>query len=461
LVEGGGQPELARGCVRKRREPERTLLHELVRDNLRTFLAEREGPNLPRFVREEFERYLACGILSEGFARVHCDACGHDELVAFSCKRRGFCPSCNARRMHDTAAHLVERVFPQVPVRQWVLSLPRWARWLLARDSALASRALAITLRAIFSHHRRGAPASRCGAVTFVQRFGSALNLNVHFHCVLPDGVFVREGGPVRFLPATPPEDEELKVLLRRIVRRLQRLLRPRVPAHESDLEAIDREYAASVESLPRGQFIENAASKRHSAFLDGFSLHAGVHLHENNREGLSHLCGYGARGPLSLHRLSLLPDGRVLYKMKRPMAGGRLELVLTPVEFLRKLATLIPPPRKHSIRFHGIFAPNSSWRKEIVPAAAAAPAATAPKPAEEPATPTLPLPSRIPWAELFRRVFKADVLSCARCAGRMRVIAYLSDRESVSAILKHLELPTTGPPIAPARLPDSYFDAA
>jgi hypothetical protein len=132
LVEGGGQPELARGCVRKRREPERTLLHELVRENLRTFLAEREGPNLPRSVREEFERYLACGILSEGFARVHCDACGHDELVAFSCKRRGFCPSCNARRMHHTAAHLVERVFPRVPVRQWVLSLPRWARWLLA-----------------------------------------------------------------------------------------------------------------------------------------------------------------------------------------------------------------------------------------------------------------------------------------------------------------------------------------
>ena len=195
--------------MRKRREPERTLLHELVRDNLRTFLAERDGPDLPRFVREEFERYLACGILSEGFARVHCDTCGHDELVAFSCKRRGFCPSCNARRMHDTAAHLVERVFPQVPVRQWVLSLPRWARWLLARDPALASRALAITLRAIFGHYRRGVPESQCGAVTFVQRFGSALNLNVHFHCVLPDGIFVREGGSVRFLPARPPEDEE------------------------------------------------------------------------------------------------------------------------------------------------------------------------------------------------------------------------------------------------------------
>jgi hypothetical protein len=143
---------------------------------------------------------------------------------------------------------------------------------------------------------------------------------------------------------------------------------------------------------------------------------------------------------------------GRVLYKMKRPMAGGRLELVLTPVELLRKLATLIPPPRKHSIRFHGVFAPNSSWRKDIVPVVATAPVAGTPNPEEELATAKLPLPSRIPWAELFRRVFKADVLSCARCTGRMRVIAYLSDGESVSAVLKHLKLPTTGPPIAPAR---------
>ena len=110
-----------------------------MREHLATFLVEAEersptGLGLPRFVREEFERYLHCGILAHGFARVHCGACGHDLLVAFSCKNRGICPSCSARRMHDTAVHLTERVLPHVPVRQWVLSLPRWARWALARD---------------------------------------------------------------------------------------------------------------------------------------------------------------------------------------------------------------------------------------------------------------------------------------------------------------------------------------
>jgi hypothetical protein len=88
----------------RRREPERTLLHATVRAHWKTFLAEVEegcggGGSLPRFVVGEFERYLACGILANGFARVRCAACGDELLVALSCKGRGFCPSCTTRRM--------------------------------------------------------------------------------------------------------------------------------------------------------------------------------------------------------------------------------------------------------------------------------------------------------------------------------------------------------------------------
>ena len=155
------------------------MLHAVVREHLETFLEEarersEQGLGLPRFVAEEFKRYLECGVLANGFARVRCGDCGHDLLVAFSCKRRGVCPSCNTRRMHDTAAHLVDAVIPRVPVRQWVLSLPRWARWILARDAQLASHALAVVaLLAIFADYRRraramGEEAGRCGAVTFV-----------------------------------------------------------------------------------------------------------------------------------------------------------------------------------------------------------------------------------------------------------------------------------------------------
>jgi hypothetical protein len=96
-------------------------------------LAPDEFP-IPRYVERELRRFLECGILACGFARAHCDRCGHDFLVAFSCKGRGVCPSCTTRRMAETAAYLIEHVFPQVPVRQWVITFPKRLRFFLHRD---------------------------------------------------------------------------------------------------------------------------------------------------------------------------------------------------------------------------------------------------------------------------------------------------------------------------------------
>ena len=167
-------------------------------EGLETFLAStyrRERP-VPRFVERELRAFLDCGILAHGFLRVHCDACGRDRLVAFSCKGRGFCPTCGGRRMADTAAHLVDRVLPAVPVRQWVLTLPFALRYRMAYDAALTAAVLQLLVRAVFASLRRRARRRRvirdplCGAVTFVQRFGDALNLNVHFHLLALDGVY-------------------------------------------------------------------------------------------------------------------------------------------------------------------------------------------------------------------------------------------------------------------------------
>ncbi|WP_212794090.1 transposase zinc-binding domain-containing protein, partial [Acinetobacter baumannii] len=83
-----------------------------------------QGQSLPRYVQREFEDFLQCGRLEYGFLRVRCEDCHHERLVAFSCKRRGFCPSCGARRMVESAALLVDEVFPAEPIRQWVLSFP-------------------------------------------------------------------------------------------------------------------------------------------------------------------------------------------------------------------------------------------------------------------------------------------------------------------------------------------------
>ncbi len=170
----------------ERHLPEKTLLHEVVREQLESFLARarEQGAPVARFVDRELRAYLDCGVLARGFLRVHCDGCGHDRLVAFSCKGRGFCPSCGGRRMADSAAHLVEHVLPEVPVRQWVLTLPYPLRYRCAWNARLTSEVLRAFLRALFADQRRrarklhGVRRGHCGSVTFIQRFGSALNLN-------------------------------------------------------------------------------------------------------------------------------------------------------------------------------------------------------------------------------------------------------------------------------------------
>ncbi len=122
----------------RRRRPERTLLYRTVQTHFATWLAlRREGCDdddaVSGHVEREFRRYLACGILAHGFARARCGECGHDFLIAFSCKGRGVCPSCNTRRRVATAAHLADHVFPRLPVRHWVLAVPKRLRYFLHR----------------------------------------------------------------------------------------------------------------------------------------------------------------------------------------------------------------------------------------------------------------------------------------------------------------------------------------
>jgi hypothetical protein len=146
-------------------------------------------------VCKEFEAFLKCGLLEYGFLRVQCERCYQERQVAFSCKKRGFCPSCGARRMADSAALLVDHILPPVDIRQGVISFPFQLRFLFANYPALTSKILGIVTRLISTHliQKGGAKHStaRTGAVTFIQRFGSALNLNVYFHMLFIDGTYI------------------------------------------------------------------------------------------------------------------------------------------------------------------------------------------------------------------------------------------------------------------------------
>jgi len=372
-----------------RRRPEETVLYDVVREQLETFLCrarERDRP-LPRFVEREFRGYLECGILAHGFVRVRCDACGCDRLVAFSCKGRGFCPSCGGRRMADTAAHLVDRVLPEVAIRQWVLSVPFALRYRLAYDARLASDVLGLFVRAVFASLRRrarskwGVQRGQCGAVTFVQRFGSALNLNVHFHSLVLDGVYEEDPDGMRFHPLPPPDDMEIERVARQLARRLVRLLERRglgPEADASDADPLRAEqpllaalYAASVAGrvatgpragrgvLRRGDRIDvddlPLFQGERCASVAGVSLHANVAVPARDRRRLERLCRYAARPPLATERLSRMDDGRLLYRLKRRWRDGTTHMVFEPLELLEKLAALVPPPRFHLVRYHGL----------------------------------------------------------------------------------------------------------
>jgi len=207
----------------ERHRPERTLLYQLVEDYYRALKAHlaAQGSALPGYVEREFDEYLKCGRLEHGFLRVRCEICHAEHLVAFSCKRRGLCPSCGARRMArrlqdaggratqeakaESAALLVDEVFPAQPVRQWVLSFAYPLRFLFASRPAIMGQVLGIVYRCIATHLIKKAGFScataRTGAVTLIQRFGSALNLNIHFHMLFLDGVYVdgANGSSTRF----------------------------------------------------------------------------------------------------------------------------------------------------------------------------------------------------------------------------------------------------------------------
>jgi len=194
-----------------------------LRQNLESFLAyarEHYDGGLPRYVDAELRAYLKCGVFSHGFTRCHCDACGHDLLVAFSCKSRTVCPSCAGRRMANTAAAIVDRVLPDVPVRQYVLSLPYELRRLAAFKADVLTGLGRIFVDAVFASYRRratrrGGADGQCGAINFVQRFGS-MNLNVHFHVAALDGVFTRDAeAGVQFHAAPPPAREDLEAIVR------------------------------------------------------------------------------------------------------------------------------------------------------------------------------------------------------------------------------------------------------
>ena len=410
-----------------------------------------------------------------------------------------------------------------------VLTLPYPLRYRCAYDARITSDVLRAFIRALFAELRRRSRrhwdfrAEQCGAVTFIQRFGSAMNLNLHFHTLALDGAYtytLGRGQPPHFLPLPPPNANEVARVLAGTARRVRRLLEERAGDDENalarDEPLVTLLAAASLRARiatgphrgepwrrlgdrvePREADLDPEASGRVPQH-GGMSLHAKVAVPARDRRRLERLCRYVARPALAGDRLEERSEGTLALRLKTRWRDGTTHILMERSELIERLVPLIPPPRAHQVRYHGILAPGASQRDRVVPSEAVGGSADGSKgcrrectaPAAEESRGGAPAPGqpsgphgrgahlenqpddsegdrsvgeapahsdprdqarRMRWASLLQRVFEVDALRCPRCGSSMRLIAAIEDPTVARKILECLKLPARAPPLEPA----------
>jgi len=352
-------------------------------------------------------------------------------------------------------------------------NLPFPLRFLFANNPQALTAVLAVPQRAIstFVIRHSGltvASGARTGAVTLVQRFGSALNLNIHLHMLFLDGAYTFSGNQPTFHRARRPVGAELNDLLDTLSRRIVRVLERR-GLLIADLEHpyLDLEPDSSLNHLQAASINYRIAIGPHAgrkaltlysvppldempnnpllARLAEFSLHAATVCEAHQRSRLERLCRYITRPPIATQRLSIDGQGRVVYRYKQPFRDGSTHVVLEPLDFIARLAALVPRPRLNLTRFHGVFAPNFKHRKRIVPHSSRSRVDS-----DKPPTP-------MSWMQHLKRVFAIDIETCPHCGGTLRVIACIEDPPQIAKILGHIQRrealtgqETRGPPLEP-----------
>ena len=265
------------------------------------------------------------------------------------------------------------------------------------------------------------------GAVNVIQRFGSSLALNVHFHMLVLDGVYVAgaAGGGPRWVRVPAPRTEEVQervAVLGRVVEAWLARQGFGAEVDEDDSDGQGALLAAAVAGRVAHGKRAGAKVRRlrrlpgrpfrlppRCGESGGYNLHAGVVIAASERAGLERLCRYVLRPPLAMTRLHRRPDGLLVLTLRRSWSDGTTEFVFSELELMEKLAALVPPARKNRISYHGVLASNHRWRKQVVP--------NTPQPESRGLLrkDTPKLRSRWhPWADLLWRVFEVDGFACA-----------------------------------------------
>jgi hypothetical protein len=393
--------------------------------------------------------------------------------------------------MAQTAAHLIECVIPWAPTRQWVVSVPIPLRYWMSSSRDLMAQ-VHTTIRTTIAQFyvnqavKRGVERHKMqpGSVSFIQRFGSSINLNLHFHVVFLEGIYLdrtEAGLKPRFVKGEPPSDADIAKVLQKVSHRVIRKLRrlgyleagmdiPVATGYDPLLDnepELARTMAASVKQ--RIAFGERAGEKvrrigsgfgyegerpeltgPRCASVNGFSLHANTDIPAHRRDQLERLIRYAGRGAVSLERLEQDDNGNLIYRFNRPWSDGTAGIKLAPLELLEKLAAIVPLPRAHLVRYGGCLAPHSKLRAAIIPT---------PRQQGVDGEETKTGTPYWDWARLLGRVFDLDMATCPFCRrGSLRIIAVINHESVITRILRHLKLASVPPPIAPAHCRQEIF---
>ena len=434
-------PDAPKGCYRRRRAKS-TPLYRLVHRHWPEYQAvheERFEPRHGRIRREEsrtVEGFLRCGVLEHGFARIRCTGCGHELLVAFSCKGRGICPSCAKKRQLEFGDFVTTEVLEAVPHRHLVFTIPRrlrlifrYRRRLLTGLARAAYRVAEETLRDTADDRRL-----RPGAIAAVQTFGSLLDFHPHIHMLLTDGGFDEAGRFVRREPA--PEDV------------LEDLFRHRVFRFLLDEDAVAEEV------------VENLLTWRHS----GFGVHVGRSVAGDDGRALAALSEYLVRGPIALEKLAVTETeagSRVTLRASRYHPRHKSDRrTFDPLDFLATLLAHIPATHEKTVVYYGHYSHRlRGQRKKEAGSARVGPAPElgpelGPLLYDDEDEPTTSAPARRRWAALIKKVYETDPLVCPECRSEMRVISFITEEELIFRILRHLDLFEPDPPSPAVRGP-------
>ena len=391
--------------VYRPRHPERTVLYRVLFHYFDRFLTEYEERFEKEYgffrpiIKEVVERYLDCGNPRCGFARIRCPDCGEERLLMFSCRTRGFCPSCHAKRLEEWGEWMREILLLDVPHRQVVFTIPRMLRLFFKYKRRLLGELCRAAVQALLKYFQAATGAELIpGVVAVIQSFGRKINFHPHAHLLVTEGGADSEG---KFHHVASFQDSLLAEFFKREVFAL--LLR---------------------QELISEALVEKIAGWRHS----GFSVHSKVKA--KTRKEAERVGKYMIRPLLSLERLSL--DEREAKVCYRYGEGAEEVERMDYLEFIARVTSHIPDKGQVTVRYLGLYA--NAHRGKVRKREAGEYKLIL----SEQECPRIP---RRGWAEMIRKVYEVNPLTCPQCQGEMRIIAFLTDYAVVDKIINHLKL--------------------